>query len=67
MAPIDFIWNHERRGQQSLSWSETPRLSVGLRGLSCETPRLSVGLRVEVRRRVAGDDPKPITATTERG
>ena len=33
-------------GQQSLSWSETPRLSVGLRGLSwSETPRLSVGLR----------------------
>ena len=44
MAPTDFNWNHERRGQQSLSWSETPRLSVGL--------------RVQVRRRVAGDDPR---------
>ena len=44
MAPTDFIWNHEREGQQSLSWSETPRLSVGL--------------RVQVRRRVAGDDPR---------
>ena len=43
MAPTDFIWNHER-GQQSLTWSETPRLSVGL--------------RVQVRRRVAGDDPR---------
>ena len=75
MAPTDFIWNHERgRGQQSrswsettrlsvglrgLSWSETPRLSVGLRGLSwSETPRLSVGLRVQVRQRVAGDGPR---------
>ena len=44
MAPTDFIWNHERWGHQSLSWSETPRLSVGL--------------RVQVRRRVAGDDPR---------
>ena len=46
MAPTDFIWNHVRGGQQSLRWSETTRLSVGLRGLSwSETPRLSVGLR----------------------
>ena len=44
MAPTDFIWNHERRGQQSLSWSETTRLSVGL--------------RVQVRQRVAGDGPR---------
>ena len=44
MVPTDFIWNHERWGQQSLSWSETPRPSVGL--------------RVQVRRRVAGDDPR---------
>ena len=74
MAPTDFIWNHVRGGQQSLSWSETTRLSVGLRGLSwsetprlsvglrglswSETPRLSVGLRVQMRRRVAGDDPR---------
>ena len=59
MTPTDFIWNHERRGQQSLSWSETTRLSVGLRGLSwSETPRLSVGLRVQVRQRVAGDGPR---------
>ena len=59
MASTDFILNHVRRGQQSLSWSETTRLSVGLRGLSwSETPRLSVGLRVQVRRRVAGDDPR---------
>ena len=59
MAPTDFIRYHEQGGQRSLSWSETPRLSVGLRGLSwSETPRLSVGLRVQVRRRVAGDDPR---------
>ena len=59
MVPTDFIWNHERRGEQSLSWSETTRLSVGLRGLSwSETPRLSVGLRVQVRQRVAGDGPR---------
>ena len=44
MVPTDFIWNHERRGQQSLSWSETQRLSVGL--------------RVQVRQRVAGDGPR---------
>ena len=44
MVPTDFIWNHERRGQQSLSWSETTRLSVGL--------------RVQVRQRVAGDGPR---------
>ena len=72
--PTDFIWNHERRGQQSLSWSETTRLSVGLRGLSwsetprlsvglrglslSETPRLSFGLRVQVRQRVAVDGPR---------
>ena len=41
MANLSFVHGSHRK---SLSWSETPRLSVGL--------------RVQVRRRVAGDDPR---------